>query len=285
MAVHDVGRDAADAAAAASRETGKLLDVRGLEVIYGGRSLALRGVSLSVPPRGAVAVLGANGAGKTTTIRAVSGLLYMHDGRVREGDVTLDGRSVLRLRPHEIVARGVAQVPEGRMVFGHLTVEENLRIGASQRRDGDAGPALDQVLELFPPIAERRRDEAGWMSGGEQQMVAIGRALMASPRLLLLDEVSLGLAPKVVTTIFERLQTVREELGTAMLMVEQNAKLALDFCEHAFIIESGRVVLDGPSGSVRNNEKVQELYLGGSREGSRRSFADAKRYRSRRRWL
>jgi branched-chain amino acid transport system ATP-binding protein len=269
MAVHDVA----------------LLDVGGLEVIYGGQSLGLRGVSLSVPQGGTVAVLGANGAGKTTTIRAISGLLYMHDARVREGEIKLAGQSVLKLRPHQIVARGVAQVPEGRMVFGHLTVEENLRIGASQRRDGESGAALEQILQLFPAIAERRRDEAGWMSGGEQQMVAIGRALMAAPRLLLLDEVSLGLAPKVVQTIVDRLHAVREELGTSMLMVEQNAKIALEFCEYAYIFENGRVVLDGSSEKVRANPKVQELYLGGSREGARRSFANAKRYRSRRRWL
>jgi branched-chain amino acid transport system ATP-binding protein len=263
----------------------EVLDVAGLEVAYGGGAPALRGVTLRVDPGAAVALLGANGAGKTTTIRAVSGLLRLHSGRVLAGAITLDGRDVTRLKPHKIVAQGVGQVPEGRMVFAELTVDENLRIGATARRGSAPGDEIERIYELFPQIAGRRHDQAGWLSGGEQQMVAIGRGLMANPRLLLLDEVSLGLAPMLTRTIFERLRDVRSETGTSMLVVEQNARLALEFCDYAYVLESGRIVLEGPAERLRHDPQVQELYLGGAVGEAERSFAHAKRYRRRRRWL
>ena len=277
MAVHDLN-------GAPQAAPGPILDIRNLEVVYNDISLAVRGISLHVPEGSAVALLGANGAGKTTTIRAVSGLLYLYEGHVREGEIAVAGRSVNRLRPHQIVALGVAQVPEGRMVFGHLTVEENLRVGAASRRDGRTQDVLAQVFDLFPVLKERRRQESGWMSGGEQQMIAIGRALMASPRLLLLDEVSLGLAPRVIESIFGQLARVRAELGTAMLLVEQNAALALEFADYGYIMENGRVVLDGPAERLLNNPDVQEFYLG-INEDTARSYAAVKHYKRRKRWL
>jgi len=262
-----------------------VLDVSGLEVAYGGSAPALRGVTVAVGEGAAVALLGANGAGKTTTIRAVSGLLKLHSGRVQAVTITLEGQDVTKLKPHAIVARGVGQVPEGRMVFAELTVEENLRIGATARRGQVPAEELERIYELFPQIAGRRHDHAGWLSGGEQQMLAIGRGLMASPRLLLLDEVSLGLAPMITRTIFERLREVRRSTGTAMLVVEQNARLALEFCDYAYVLEGGRIVLEGPAGRLRDDPQVQELYLGGGVGEGERSFANAKRYRRRRRWL
>lgn len=262
-----------------------ILELRNVEVVYNEASLAVRGVSLSVPRGGLVALLGSNGAGKTTTIRAISGLLDIHDGRIRDGEITFDGASVRRKSPHALVARGIAQVPEGRQVFGHLSVEENLRVGASACKGVELKEALHAVYDLFPRLADRRRSEAGWLSGGEQQMVAVGRALMASPKLLLLDELSLGLAPQVVAQIFERLAAVRSELGTAMLMVEQNAKIALDFCEYGYIIENGRIVLDGPSAMLLGNPDVQEFYLGVGADHATRSYASIKHYKRRKRWM
>jgi branched-chain amino acid transport system ATP-binding protein len=279
MAVHELTPPAAEAAGDA------LLEIRGLEVVYGASAPALRGVSLSLPAGKAVALLGANGAGKTTTIRAASGLLSLHQGRITAGDVRLDGRPVNGERPHKIVARGVAQVPEGRMIFGQLTVDENLRIGATGRRGGGEEETLEQIVELFPVLRERFKDRAGYLSGGEQQMLAIGRALMAAPRLMLIDEVSLGLAPLITQSIFERLGSIRRDFGTAMLVVEQNARLALEFCDHAYVLENGRVVLEGPAAQLRADPQVQELYLGGAPGESERSFSKAKRYGRRARWL
>jgi branched-chain amino acid transport system ATP-binding protein len=275
MAVHELTPPPAAAAGEA------LLEIRGLEVAYGASAPALRGVSLSVPAGQAVALLGANGAGKTTTIRAASGLLPLHQGRITAGEVRLEGESVGGERAHKIVARGVAQVPEGRMVFGQLTVDENLRIGATGRREGDGAETLAQILELFPVLRERFKDRAGYLSGGEQQMLAIGRALMADPRLMLIDEVSLGLAPLITQSIFERLATIRRDFGTAMLVVEQNARLALEFCDHAYVLENGRVVLAGPAAQLRADPQVQELYLGGAPRAAERSFSHAQRYRRR----
>jgi len=273
-------RVAADAGAAPAPS--ELLAVENVEVVY-GVSLALRGVSFVVPEHGAVALLGPNGAGKTSTIRAISGLLDVHGGSIRDGDIRLHGRSIRRLRADRIVSSGVAQVPEGRLVFAHLTVEENLRVGASARKTPGVGDSLDQVYDLFPRLAERRRQQAGWLSGGEQQMLAIGRALMAAPRLLLLDEVSLGLAPRVIEDIFERLGEVRRELGTAMLLVEQNARVALGFVDYGYILESGRIVLEGESADLRANDVVQQSYLG-IRTDATAGFAHVKRYRRRKRW-
>lgn len=263
-----------------------ILSLQNVEVVYNEISLAVRGISLSVPHGTTVSLLGANGAGKTTTLRAIAGLLDIHDGRIREGTVTFDGRDLAGVRPDRIVAGGVAQVPEGRMIFGHLTVEENLRVGAAATGYKDIKRSLETVFDLFPALADRRRQEAGWMSGGEQQMVAVGRALMAEPRLLLLDEVSLGLAPQIIDSIIEQLEVVRTELGTAMLMVEQNANLALEFSDYGYIMEDGRIVLDGPSAELRANDDVREFYLGvGKADGDRRSYADVKHYKRRKRWV
>lgn len=265
--------------------TDDILTVRNVEVVYNEVSLAVRGVSLSVPRGSVVALLGANGAGKTTTIRAISGLLDIHDGRIREGDITLNGESIKKMTPHALVARGIAQVPEGRQVFGHLTVEENLRVGASALKHHSVKESLETIYELFPQLAERRRAEAGWMSGGEQQMVAVGRALMARPKLLLLDELSLGLGPQVIETIFARLHTARAELNTAMLMIEQNARLALEFCDYGYIMENGRVVLDGPSAALLGNPDVQEFYLGVGADHATKNYASIKHYKRRKRWM
>jgi branched-chain amino acid transport system ATP-binding protein len=284
VAVHDVttvdtptGRATATAAGA----TRPLLAVNNVEVVY-GVSLAVRGVSFEVPENGVVALLGPNGAGKTSIIRAVSGLLDMHNGSVRAGEIELDGKSIRGLSADRIVARGVGQVPEGRLVFRQLTVDDNLRVGASARKGLNYAEALEQVHELFPALHDLRRQKAGWLSGGEQQMVAIGRALMAQPRLLLLDEVSLGLAPKVVEMIFERLRDVRRDLGAAMLLVEQNAAVALDFADHGYILESGRIALAGTPAELKDNPAVQQSYLGA---GEGHSYAARKHYRKRRRWL
>lgn len=263
-----------------------LLTLQNVEVVYNEISLAVRGISLVVPQGKTVALLGANGAGKTTTLRAIAGLLDIHDGRVREGDVLFDDRDISSLRPDQRVRAGIAQVPEGRMVFGHLTVEENLRVGAAATGYRSIRRSLETVFEIFPPLADRRRQQAGWMSGGEQQMIAVGRALMAEPRLLLLDEVSLGLAPQIIDSIIRQLDLVRSELGTAMLMVEQNANLALDFSDYGYIMENGRVVLDGPSEQLRRNEDVREFYLGlGDHEAEKKSYADVKHYKRRKRWV
>jgi branched-chain amino acid transport system ATP-binding protein len=254
-----------------------LLSVETLDVRH-GLLRAVRDVSLEIRAGETLALVGANGAGKTTLLRAVAGAHRPAGGRI-----IFDGEDITAMPAHRRVRAGMALVPEGRRLFPDLTVEENLLVAGAAGRPGPW--SVEAVIEAFPILRALRRRRALTLSGGEQHATAIGRALMTNPKLLLLDEVSLGLAPKVLNTIFERLQRVRDELGTAMLMVEQNAKLALEFCEHAFILESGRVVLDGPSAGVRENPKVQELYLGGSREGARRSFANAKRYRSRRRWL
>jgi branched-chain amino acid transport system ATP-binding protein len=259
-----------------------LLAVNNIEVVY-GVSLAVRGVSFTVPANGVVAILGPNGAGKTSVIRAVSGLLPMHYGSIRMGEITLDGKSIRALAPDKIVARGVGQVPEGRLIFRQLSVEENLRVGATARKGANVRESMDAIFDLFPVLAERRRQKAGWLSGGEQQMLAVGRALMSQPRLLLLDEVSLGLAPRAVELIFERLGDVRRNLSTAMLLVEQNAAIALAFADYGYILESGRVALDGPAAELRTNQAVQEAYLGAGREGH--SYASQKHYRKRRRWL
>jgi branched-chain amino acid transport system ATP-binding protein len=262
-----------------------VLDITGLEAGYGGGAPALRGVSLRIDQGAAVALLGANGAGKTTTIRSISGLMKIHSGRILAGGIALEGADVTKLKAHKIVGKGVAQVPEGRMVFAELTVEENLRIGATTRAGGAPADEMDRIFELFPQIARRRNDEAGWLSGGEQQMLAIGRGLMAAPKLLLLDEVSLGLAPMITRTIFERLREVRRTTGTSMLVVEQNARLALEFCDYAYVLEGGRVVLEGEAATLRDDPQVQELYLGGAVGEGETSFAQAKRYRRRKRWL
>jgi branched-chain amino acid transport system ATP-binding protein len=248
--------------------------------------LVLKGVSLSVPEQGIVALLGANGAGKSTTLKAISNLLRAERGEVTKGHITFRGDRVDQLSPNELVRRGCIQVLEGRQCFEHLTVEENLLTGAYTRRDG--GSAIRRDLELiygnFPRLRERRHAVAGYTSGGEQQMCAIGRAMMSRPAMILLDEPSMGLAPQVVEEIFEIVRGLNQSQGVSFLLAEQNTNLALRYATYGYILETGRVVMDGEAASLRENEDVKEFYLGVA-EGARRSFREAKSYKRRKRWL
>ena len=258
-----------------------LLSVRNLEVVYSDVILVLRGISLAVAPGEIVALLGANGAGKTTILRAITGLLPLHRGRITKGAVTLDGAEITLADAPSIVRRGLAQVMEGRRIFSDLTVEENLRAGGFVCRDRAALQAgLDRAYTLFPRLVERRKQLAGYLSGGEQQMVAIGRALMSSPRILLLDEPSLGLAPKIVGQIRELIVRINSE-GTAVLLVEQNATMALAIAHTGYVVEHGKVVRDGTAADLSRDKDVQEFYLGG---GTDRSYRDVKSYRRKKRW-
>jgi branched-chain amino acid transport system ATP-binding protein len=247
--------------------------------------LVLKGLSLEVPNGRIVALLGANGAGKSTTLKAISGLLRTEQGEVTDGTVELEGARIDRLDASEIVRRGVFHVLEGRRVFEHLTVEENLRAGAHTRRDRAVVADIDAAFAYFPRLADRRRALAGYLSGGEQQMLAIGRALMARPRLMLLDEPSLGLSPMLVEEIFGIIRRINDERGTTILLVEQNARLALQVAHYGYLMENGRVVLDGTAQSRRDNEDVKEFYLGLTEVGAARSYRDVKHYRRRKRWL
>jgi branched-chain amino acid transport system ATP-binding protein len=261
-----------------------VLRVQNLEVVYDDVMLVLRGVSLAVPPAKIVALLGANGAGKSTLLRAVSGLLDVHDGEVTKGSVTLDERPIHRLRPAAVVRRGVSQVMEGRRIFGELTVEENLRLGA-HTASGSPSAGLSRVYGLFPVLAQRRRTTAGYLSGGEQQMLAMGRALMSDPRYLLLDEPSLGLAPRLVEQVRDLIVEINRA-GTAVLLVEQNATMALSIAEHGYVMETGKVVLDKPAAELLADSDVREFYLGlHPDEGTVKSFRDVKHYKRRKRWL
>ena len=264
-----------------------LLSVNNIEVIYDHVILVLKGVSLRVPEGGIVALLGANGAGKSTTLKAISGLLRTERGDVTKGSVELLGEPIHRQDPADVVRRGIVQVMEGRHVFEHLTVEENLLTGAySRRRNGHAvKDDLDRVYHYFPRLTQRRTVNAGYVSGGEQQMVAIGRALMARPRLMLLDEPSMGLAPMLVQEIFEIVSRLNREEGVAVLLAEQNATMALRFARHGYVMESGRIVLDGDAATISENEDIKEFYLGLSGVGQRKSYRDVKHYRRRKRWL
>jgi branched-chain amino acid transport system ATP-binding protein len=263
-----------------------LLVVNNIEVVYDHVILVLRGVSLSVPEGGVVALLGANGAGKTTTLKAISNLLRVERGEVTKGTIELAGRNVAALSPTELVRRGVVQVMEGRHCFEHLTVEENLLTGAYTRTDGRAPVAadLELVYGYFPRLKERRHAQAGYTSGGEQQMTAIGRALMARPKVILLDEPSMGLAPQLVEEIFGIVARLNAEAKVTFLLAEQNTNVALHYASYGYILESGRVVLDGEAAVLRNNEDVKEFYLGLSSSG-RKSFRDIKSYKRRKRWL
>ncbi len=262
-----------------------LLCLNNIEVLYDDVILVLRGLSLEVAEGSIVALLGANGAGKTTTLKAISGLLQIEDGAVTDGTIVFAGEEIQGTPAHGIVERGIFQVLEGRRVFEHLTVRENLVAGAYTRRNRRAAEAdLERVFDYFPVLAERRRQQAGHLSGGEQQMLALGRALMAAPRMMLLDEPSLGLAPILVEKIFAIIRRINREEGTTILLVEQNARLALATAEFAYLMEGGRVVMEGSAAELRDNEDVREFYLGLG-EGGRRSYRNVKHYRRRKRWL
>ncbi len=264
----------------------KILSVNNIEVIYDRVILVLKGVSLDVPKGGIVALLGANGAGKTTTLKAISNLLHAERGDVTKGSIIFEGAEVQDLSPNELVRRGCIQVMEGRQCFAHLTVEENLLTGAFTRKDGKAAIRRDMemVYNYFPKLAERRESTAGYTSGGEQQMTAIGRALMSRPKMILLDEPSMGLAPQIVEEIFEIVHNLNEKERVSFLLAEQNTHMALRYARYGYILENGRVVMDGEAKALAENEDVKEFYLGIA-EGRRKSFREGKHYRRRKRWL
>jgi len=266
--------------------TAALLVVNNIEVIYDHVILVLKGVSLDVPEGGIVALLGANGAGKTTTLKAISNLLRAERGEVTKGTIEYRGERVDRLTPNELVRRGVCQVMEGRHCFQHLTVEENLLTGAFTRKGsrGDIAQALEKVYHYLPRLKQRRTSLAGYTSGGEQQMTAIGRALMARPAMILLDEPSMGLAPQIVEEIFEIVKDLNVKEGVSFLLAEQNTNMALRYAGHGYILENGRVVMDGEARALAANEDVKEFYLGVAGD-KRKSFRDVKHYKRRKRWL
>lgn len=263
-----------------------ILSVNNIEVIYDHVILVLKGVSLSVPKGGIVAILGANGAGKTTTLKAISNLLHAERGEVTKGSIEFLSEEVQSLSPNELVRRGCIQVMEGRHCFGHLSIEENLLTGAFTRKDGKAAIKrdLEMVYNYFPRLRERRGSQAGYTSGGEQQMCAIGRALMSKPKMILLDEPSMGLAPQLVEEIFDIVKQLNDDTGVSFLLAEQNTNIALKYATYGYILESGRVVLDGTGDELRENADVKEFYLGTGGEG-RRSFREVKHYKRRKRWL
>ncbi len=265
---------------------GALLSVNNIEVVYDHVILVLKGVSLTVPEGGVVALLGGNGAGKSTTLKSISNLLRSERGDVTKGTIEYRGDRIDRLSPTQMVKRGVVQVMEGRHCFEHLTVEENLMTGAYTRKDGRAAvqESLEKVYSYFPRLKERRTAQAGYTSGGEQQMCTLGRALMARPRLILLDEPSMGLAPQLVEEIFEIVKALNEQEGVTFLLAEQNTNVALRYARYGYILETGRVVMDGAARALAENEDVKEFYLGVSGE-NRRSYRDVKHYRRRKRWL
>ena len=276
----------AASAQAVNADTAPILSLNNIEVVYDRVILVLKGVSLAVPIGGIVALLGANGAGKTTTLKAISNLLHAERGEVTKGTIVFDGAEVQALSPNEMVRRGCIQVMQGRHCFGHLNIEENLLTGAFTRRDGSAAirADLDKVYGYFPRLAERRDALAGYTSGGEQQMCAIGRALMSRPKMILLDEPSLGLAPQVVDEIFTIMRNLNNSEGVSFLLAEQNTNVALNFATYGYILENGRVVLDGTAVALRDNDDVKEFYLGVA-EGRRKSFRASKHYKRRKRWL
>ena len=273
-------------ATANAPERREFLDVNGIEVIYNHVILVLKGVSLRVEEGAIVALLGANGAGKTTTLRAVSNLLHAERGAVTKGSIALRGERIENLTPAELVDRGVIQVMEGRHCFAHLTIEENLMTGAYTRKDGKAAveQTLEKVYNYFPRLKTRRTSQAAYTSGGEQQMCAIGRALMANPKMVLLDEPSMGLAPQIVEEVFEIVKDLNTKECVTFLLAEQNTNMALRYADFGYILESGRVVMDGKASALRENEDVKEFYLGTGGEG-RKSFRDVKSYKRRKRWL
>ena len=263
-----------------------LLSLNNVEVIYNDVILVLKGMSLKVEPGKIVALLGGNGGGKSTTLKAISGLLKSEEGKVTDGSITFLGERIDNADPEEIVRRGIFQVMEGRRVFDELTVHDNLVAGAHTRRSWrDAKKDLEMVFAYFPRLRDRRHNIAGYLSGGEQQMLAIGRALMARPKLMLLDEPSLGLAPLLVREIFEIIKRINEEEKTTILLVEQNARMALSIAHYGYIMENGKIVLDDTVEKLKENEDIKEFYLGLSQVGGKKSFRDVKHYRRRKRWL
>jgi len=263
-----------------------MLTLNNIEVIYDGVILVLKGVSLNVREGGITTLLGANGAGKTTTLKAISGLLRSERGEVTKGHVELAGERIDRLPPHQVVSRGVVQVFEGRRVFEHLTTEENLIAGGHIRHDRtEVRAGIERVYEYFPRLGDRRHVQSGYLSGGEQQMLVIGRALMSGPRVILLDEPSLGLAPMLVEEIFEIVQRMNRQEKLTVLLVEQNATLALTIAEHGYVMENGRIVLEGSATALRENADIKEFYLGLTEVGARKSYREVKHYKRRKRWL
>jgi branched-chain amino acid transport system ATP-binding protein len=260
-----------------------LLSVRNIEVAYDEVVLVLRGLSLDVPQGSIVALLGANGAGKSTTLKAISGLLKTEEGEVTRGEILFDGQRIDGIDPDKIVRRGIFQVMEGRRIIADMTALENLKLGAFTRRDGDVARDLDMVLEYFPRLRERT-GLAGYLSGGEQQMLAIGRALMARPKMILMDEPSMGLSPLLVKEVFSIIRDINRNLGVTVLLVEQNARAALSVASYGYIMDQGKIVLDGTADELRNNEDVKEFYLGGAGK-ERKSFKNIKSFRRRKRWL
>jgi branched-chain amino acid transport system ATP-binding protein len=273
-------------ATAAEPATDTILSVNNIEVVYDHVILVLKGVSLTVPRGGIVAILGANGAGKTTTLKAISNLLHAERGEVTKGSILFNGEQVDHMSPNDLVRRGCIQVMEGRHCFGHLSIEENLMTGAFTRRDGKAAirQDLEMIYELFPRLKQRRGSMAGYTSGGEQQMCAVGRAMMSRPTMILLDEPSMGLAPQVVDEIFEIVKELNASQGVSFLVAEQNTAMALRYATFGYIMETGRIVMDGEAKALRENEDVKEFYLGIA-EGNKKSFRDVKSYKRRKRWL
>ena len=265
--------------------TQPLVEVNGIEVIYNHVILVLKGVSLKVPEHGIVALLGGNGAGKTTTLRAISNLLKGERGEVTKGSVMLEGQEIQNLSPADLVKRGVVQVMEGRHCFAHLTIEENLLTGSYTRTDkAEIARNLEKVYNYFPRLKTRRTSQAAYTSGGEQQMCAIGRALMSNPRMVLLDEPSMGLAPQIVEEVFNIVQDLNHKEKVTFMLAEQNTNMALKYADYGYIMESGRIVMDGPASDLASNEDVKEFYLGVG-GGERKSFKDVKSYKRRKRWL
>ena len=262
-----------------------MLNVNNVQIVYDNVIEAVRDASLSVDEGQIVTLLGSNGAGKSTILKGISGVLYPEDGDIIGGTITLNGESLIGRKPDEIVRSGVVMVPEGRQLFEPLTVEENLMMGGITRSRSGATEALENVFDIFPRVKEKRSTIAGYLSGGEQQMVAIGRALMSSPRLLMLDEPSLGLAPQIIAEIFAAVSDLSKQNNVSVLLVEQNAELALSIASYAYIIENGRVVMDRPPDKLMDNEGVKEFYLGFSESGHRRNMRDVKHYKRRKRWL
>jgi branched-chain amino acid transport system ATP-binding protein len=263
-----------------------MLNVNNLEIVYNDIILAVRGISLSVPEGGRVALLGANGAGKSTTLRSISGVLKSQDGEMQEGTIEFLGRRISSMAPEKIVRMGISQVPEGRGIFPELTVSENLKVGGHTRRDRDElEKDCLKILGYFP-ILEKRKDQlAGYLSGGEQQMLAIGRALVSQPKLLMLDEPSLGLAPLVTRDIFKIILSINKEDRTAILLVEQNAYLALMVTSYCYILENGKIVMEGESTRLRENQDVKEFYLGMTEESKKKRYSEVKHYKRRKRWI